>query len=90
MEGTVIRFNPTKRHGLIQTDEAEPLRVDAAGFAPGTLLGDRCRGTRVRFHRMPGEQDAARAVDASLWCAWAAVHRRGRVGPAVAAEPRRW
>jgi len=66
MEGTMIWFNPAKRHGFIQTDEGERLRVDAAGLAPGTMLGDRCRGTRVRFHRTPGEHDAARAVDVSL------------------------
>jgi hypothetical protein len=68
MEGTMIWFNPAKRHGFIQTDEGERLRVDEAGFAPGALLGDRCRGTRVRFDRMSGEQDEAeaRAVDVSL------------------------
>jgi hypothetical protein len=66
MEGTMIWFNPAKEHGFIRTDEGERLRIDAAGFAPGTVLGDRCRGTRVRFHRMPGEQDEARAVDVSL------------------------
>jgi len=66
MEGTMIWFNPAKRHGFIRTDEGERLRVDEAGFAQGTLLGDRCRGTRVRFDRMPGEQDEARAVDVSL------------------------
>jgi hypothetical protein len=41
MEGTMIWFNPTKRHGFIQTDEGKRLRVDAAGLAPGTLLGER-------------------------------------------------
>jgi len=66
MEGTMIWFNPAKRHGFIQTDDGERLRVDAAGFAPGTLLGDRCRGTRVRFDRLPGEQDEPRAVEVSL------------------------
>jgi hypothetical protein len=77
MEGTMIWFNPAKRHGFIQTDEGERLRVDEAGFAQGTLLGDRCRGTRVRFDRMPGEQDEARAVDVSLVPAMAA--RRARL-----------
>ena len=66
MEGTMIWFNPAKRHGFIQTDDGERLRVDAAGFAPGTLLGDRCRGTRVRFDRTPGEQDEPRAVEVAL------------------------
>ena len=66
MEGTMIWFNPAKRHGFIQTDEGERLRVDDGGFAPGTMLGDRCRGTRVRFDRLPGEQDGARAVSVTL------------------------
>jgi len=66
MEGTMIWFNPAKRHGFIRTDEGERLRVDETGFAQGTLLGDRCRGTRVRFDRTPGEQGDARAVDVSL------------------------
>jgi len=66
MEGTMIWFNPAKRHGFIQTDDGERLRVDEAGFSPGTLLGDRCRGTRVRFERLPGEPGDARAVDVSL------------------------
>jgi len=77
MEGTMIWFNPAKRHGFIQTDEGERLRVDEAGFAQGTLLGDRCRGTRVRFDRMPGEQDEARVVDVSL--VPATVARRARL-----------
>ena len=66
MEGTMIWFNPTKRHGFIQTDEGERLRVDETGFTQGTLMGDRCRGTRVRFDRVPTEQDGARAVAVSL------------------------
>jgi hypothetical protein len=78
MEGTMMWFNPTKRHGFIQTDERERLRVDEAGFASGTLLGDRCRGTRVRFDRMPGEQDEARAVDVSPVPAMVARRARPR------------
>lgn len=66
MEGTMIWFNPAKRHGFIQTDEGERLQVDEAGLAPGTLLGDRCRGTRVRFDRSDGASGEARAVDVSL------------------------
>lgn len=66
MEGTMIWFNPAKRHGFIQTDEGERLRVDESGLAPGTLVGDRCRGMRVRFDRFPGEQDEARAVSVTL------------------------
>jgi hypothetical protein len=66
MEGTMISSNPAKRHGFIQNDEGERLRVDEAGFGPETLLGDRCCGTKVRSDRMPGEQDEARAVDVPL------------------------
>ena len=66
MEGTMIWFNPAKRHGFIQTDEGERLRVDESGFATGALLGDRCRGTRVRFERTDGEEDGARAVGVTL------------------------
>ena len=67
MQGTMIWFNPAKRHGFIQSDEGERLRVDETGFAQGTLLGDhRCRGTGVCFDGAPGEPDEARAVDVSL------------------------
>jgi cold shock CspA family protein len=66
MDGTMIWFNPAKRHGFIRTDEGERLRIDEAGLARGTLFGDRCRGTRVRFERVSGEPGEARAVDVSL------------------------
>jgi hypothetical protein len=66
MEGTMIWFNPHEAARLHPDDEGERLRVDACGLAPGTLLGESCRGTRVRFDRMPGELDHARAVDVSL------------------------
>jgi cold shock CspA family protein len=78
MEGTMIWFNPAKRHGFIQTDEGERLRVDASGLASGMLLGDRCRGTRVRFDRTLGEEDGARAVDVSLVPLMAARRARMR------------
>ena len=65
MEGTMIWFNPEKHHGFIQTDDGERLQVDEAGFQPGELLGDRCRGTRVRFER--DDTDAgARAVQVAV------------------------
>ena len=35
MQGTMIWFNPAKRHGFIQTDEGERLRVETAGFRAG-------------------------------------------------------
>jgi len=66
MQGTIIWFNPAKRHGFVQTDEGERLRIDEAGLARGTLLGGRCRGTSVRFERVSGEPGEARAVDVSL------------------------
>jgi len=47
----MIWFNAAKRHGFVQTDEGERLRMDEAGLAPGMLFGDRCRGARVRFER---------------------------------------
>jgi len=77
MEGTMIWFNPARRDGFIQTDEGERLRVDESGFATGTLLGDRCRGTRVRFERTHGEEDGARAIGVTLVPSRAA--RRARV-----------
>jgi cold shock CspA family protein len=63
MEGTMLWFNPAKRHGFIVTDEGERLRVDREGFAEGHLPGERCRGTRVSFDRAGAQLDAARAVN---------------------------
>ena len=36
MQGTMIWFNPAKRHGFIRTDEGERLRVDEGGLGPGS------------------------------------------------------
>jgi cold shock CspA family protein len=66
MEGTMIWFNPEKRHGFIRTDEGERLRVDETGFEAGHALGDRCRGTRVSFDRSLVELDEARAVNVAV------------------------
>ena len=77
MEGTMIWFNPAKRHGFIQTDEGERLQVDVAGFAHGHLLGDRCRGTRVSFERVGDELDA-RAVNVAVLPLVAARRARSR------------
>ena len=74
----MIWFNPAKRHGFIQTDEGERLRVDESGLATGTLLGDRCRGTRVRFERTVAEEDGARAVEVTLVPLMAARRARSR------------
>jgi cold shock CspA family protein len=78
MEGTMIWFNPAKRHGFIQTDDGERLQVDESGFATGTLLGDRCRGTRVSFERSRGGEDGARAVGVTLVPLMAARRARSR------------
>jgi cold shock CspA family protein len=75
----MIWFNPVKRHGFIRTDDGERLRVDESGLAAGTLLGDRCRGTRVRFDRIGIEQDdEARAVSVSVVPLIAARRARAR------------
>lgn len=65
MQGTMIWFNPAKRHGFIRTDEGERLRVDEAGLEPGQVLGDRCGGTKVSFDRVDGSDDA-RAVNVTV------------------------
>ena len=41
MEGTMIWFNPAKRHGFIQADEGERLRIDEAGPARVPLMAAR-------------------------------------------------
>lgn len=66
MEGTMIWFNPAKRHGFIRTDEGDRLRVDETGFEGGHVLGDRCRGTRVSFELSLAELDEARAVNVAV------------------------
>jgi hypothetical protein len=63
MEGTMLWFNPAKRHGFIRTDAGEQLRVDESGLGPGLVLGDRCSGTRVGFDRVGGTIEDARAVN---------------------------
>lgn len=52
MNGTLIWFNPAKRHGFIRTEDGERLLVEETGFEPGHLLGDRCAGTKVEFERI--------------------------------------
>lgn len=66
MEGTMLWFNPAKRHGFVRTDEGERLRIDDDGFAGGQALGDRCRGTRVSFDRDAGRLEDARAVNVAV------------------------
>jgi cold shock CspA family protein len=77
MEGTMLWFNPAKRHGFIATDEGERLRVDEEGFVAGQLLGDRCRGTRVSFERSVDRVEEARAMNVAVVPLFAA--RRARL-----------
>ena len=74
----MLWFNPAKRHGFIQTDEGERLRVDQDGFAAGEPLQDGCRGTRVSFDRTAGEADDGRAVNVSVVPLFAARRARSR------------
>ena len=66
MEGTMLWFNPLKRHGFIRTDAGERLQVDQDGFSAGQPLGDRCRGTRVTFERAVGQVAQTRAVNVAV------------------------
>ncbi|MFL5928815.1 MAG: cold-shock protein [Gaiellaceae bacterium] len=77
MEGTMIWFDPAKRHGFIRTEDGERLRVDAEGFEAGHVLGDRCRGTRVTFDRV-SPHDEARAVNVAVVPMVAARRARSR------------
>lgn len=77
MEGTMLWFNPAKRHGFIRTDEGERLRVDQEGFAAGHLLGDRCRGTRVTFERVVDPAEG-RAVNVAVVPLFAERRARSR------------
>lgn len=65
MEGTMLWFNPAKRHGFIHTDEGERLRVDHDGLAAGHLFAERCKGTRVSFDRADDPVEA-RAVNVAV------------------------
>ena len=77
MEGTLIWFNPAKRHGFIRTDDGERLRVDEGGFEPGHELGDRMAGTKVRFARVDAT-DEPRAVNVTVIPLDAARRARSR------------
>jgi cold shock CspA family protein len=81
MQGTMLWFNPAKRHGFIRTDDGERLRVDDDGFEIGHAMGDGCRGTRVSFDRIGTEQeDDARATHVAMipLMAERRARRRGR------------
>jgi hypothetical protein len=58
LNGTLIWFNPEKRHGFIRTEDGERLLVEEGGFEPGHLLGDHCAGTKLTFERIESEADA--------------------------------
>jgi hypothetical protein len=66
MNGTLIWFNPEKRHGFIRTEDGERLLVEEAGFEPGHLLGDRCAGTPLTFERIELDRDEPRAVHVTV------------------------
>jgi cold shock CspA family protein len=66
MNGTMLWFNPAKRHGFIRTEDGERLRVDDDGFAPGHLITDRCRGAAVSFDRVEVGGEEPRAVQVTL------------------------
>ena len=66
MNGTLIFFNPVKRHGFIRTEDGERLRVEEQGFAPGHLLGDRCAGTRLSFDRVELQPDEPYAENVTV------------------------
>ena len=78
MEGTMIWFNPAKRHGFIWTEDGERLRVDEHAFAAGHMLGDRCRGTRVTFERAVDQLAQARAVNVAVVPLYAERRARSR------------
>jgi cold shock CspA family protein len=66
LQGTLIWFNPDKRHGFIRTEDGERLLVEEEGFEPGHLLGDRCAGTKVAFERVEIDADEPRAVHVTV------------------------
>jgi hypothetical protein len=78
MQGTMIWFNPAKQHGFIRTDDGERLRVDEVGFAPGHVIEERCRGTRVTFDRAAVDPEDARAVNVAVIPIDAARRARSR------------
>jgi cold shock CspA family protein len=78
MEGTMLWFNPAKRHGFVRTDDGERLQVDEAGFSSGQVLGDGCRGTRVSFERLSTDDTTVRAVNVTVVPLYAERRARSR------------
>ena len=66
MKGTMLWFNPAKRHGFTRTDEGERLRVNQEGFAAREPLGGRCRGTRVGLERAADELEQVQRVNVAV------------------------
>ena len=77
MKGTLIWFNPAKRHGFIRTEDGERLLVEEGGFAPGHEVGDGCRGTEVSFERVE-ESPEPRAVGVTVVPLYAERRARSR------------
>lgn len=78
MEGTMLWFNPAKRHGFVLADSGERLPIDEDGLRDKGSLGDGCRGTRVRFDLVSGELEEGRAVNVSALPLFAARRARMR------------
>jgi len=66
VRGQLIWFNRDKGFGFIRTEEGERLRVEASGFEPGNVLGERRGGTLLTFERDDSAPDEPRAVRAAL------------------------
>jgi cold shock CspA family protein len=67
VRGVMLWFTPAKQLGFIRTEDGERLLVEASGFAPGHLLGDRCAGTPVEFERQAADVEGGfRAVDVKV------------------------
>jgi cold shock CspA family protein len=67
MRGTLIWFNPEKRHGFIRTEDGERLLVEQSGFQPGHVVGDRMAGTQLVFEREAADVEGGfRAVRVSV------------------------
>ena len=62
MNGTMIWFNPDKRHGFVRTEEGERLLVESDGLGPQCEMPLRCRGLAVSFEREERAADVPRAL----------------------------
>jgi cold shock CspA family protein len=62
----MIWFNAAKQHGFIRTEDGERLLVEAADFAPGFKIPERCRDLHVTFEREERPTDVPHAVQVAL------------------------